>query len=125
MVRKSNSTFREKKFINNPLKNRMLNELFHEGVPVILNEDDQNSMMNSIENRSPYLDRGLLNFTISIRENLFIQKGFNKYLLRSSLKNILPDKIRLNRKKIGFNFNLNSLIDFKDKKTLNWLLNKN
>ena len=44
--------------------------------------------------------------------------------MRSSLKNILPDKIRLNRKKIGFNFNLNSLIDFKDKKTLNWLLNK-
>ena len=46
----------------------MLNELFHEGVPAILNEDDQNSMMNSIENRSPYLDRGLLNFTISIRK---------------------------------------------------------
>lgn len=124
MENKSNQIFKEKKFINNPLKNRMLNELFYEGVPVILNEDDQNSMMNSIENRSPYLDKDLLNYTISIRENLFIQKGFNKYLLRSSLKNILPDKIRLNRKKIGFNFNLNSLVDFKDKKTLNWLLNK-
>ena len=40
----------------------MLNELFHEVVPVILKHDDLNSMYFSIENRSPYLDRDLLDF---------------------------------------------------------------
>ena len=32
----------------------MKNEIFHETVPVILYEDDMNSMRHSIENRSPF-----------------------------------------------------------------------
>jgi hypothetical protein len=40
----------------------MMNELFHEVIPVILKHDDLNSMYYSIENRSPYLDRDLLEF---------------------------------------------------------------
>ena len=102
----------------------MLNELFHESVPVMLYEDDQNSMINGIENRSPFLDTDLINYTLKIPSKLFIQNGYNKYLLREALKDILPDKIRLNRKKIGFNFDLNSLIDLKNSKTQNWLLEK-
>jgi asparagine synthase (glutamine-hydrolysing) len=42
------------------LRNRMLNELFHEVVPVILKHDDLNSMYYSVENRSPFLDKDLL-----------------------------------------------------------------
>ena len=41
----------------------MFNELFHEVVPVILCKDDLNSMMNSIENRSPFLDSKLYEFS--------------------------------------------------------------
>ncbi len=44
--------------------NRMLNELFHEAVPVILHEDDLNAMYFSIENRSPFLDRELFEFSL-------------------------------------------------------------
>ena len=47
------------------LKNRLHNELLHEIVPVILQHDDSNSMYNSIENRSPYLDRDLLDFSLT------------------------------------------------------------
>ena len=46
----------EKFFTENILRNRMLNEMFYEIVP-ILKHDDNNSMMYSVENRSPYLDR--------------------------------------------------------------------
>ena len=49
--------FYEKKYSNSLLKNRMLNELFHELVPLINNEDDMNEMRMSIENRSPFLTR--------------------------------------------------------------------
>ena len=35
----------------------MMNELFYEIVPVLLHEDDLNSMNFSIENRTPYLDK--------------------------------------------------------------------
>ena len=46
------------------LRNRMLNELFAEAVPVILHEDDLNAMYFSIENRSPFLDRALYEFSL-------------------------------------------------------------
>ena len=51
----------------------MLNELFHELVPLINNEDDMNSMRMSIENRSPFLNKDILNFTMSLNSNLFIK----------------------------------------------------
>ena len=48
------------------IKNRMLNELFHESVPVIY-EDDMNSLMHSIENRSP-LNTELVKHTVLRRK---------------------------------------------------------
>lgn len=124
-ILKKNFLFDQKKYHSDILKDRMLNELFHESVPVMLYEDDQNSMKNGIENRSPFLDTDLLRYSLKIQSNLFIQNGYNKYLLREALKDILPDRIRLNRKKIGFNFDLNSLIDLNNNEIQNWLLEKN
>jgi asparagine synthase (glutamine-hydrolysing) len=111
-------------FCKDVLKNRMLNELFYESVPVILFEDDQNSMQNSIENRSPFLDKELIEYLYSIPSKNYIQNGFNKFLLRNSMKDILIDKVRLDRKKVGFNFDINNLIDLNNKKNLDFLLNK-
>ena len=45
-------------------------------------------------------------FSIILRSSIpteyFIQKGFNKYILRESMKGILNEKVRLDRKKKGF-----------------------
>ena len=40
----------------------MLNEIYFETIPQILNEDDQNHMFSSVENRSPFLDADLVDF---------------------------------------------------------------
>jgi asparagine synthase (glutamine-hydrolysing) len=104
------------------LRNRMLNELMFEATPVILHEDDLNSMKYSIENRSPYLDSKLFNFAFSIPSELLIQKGFGKYLLREAANGILNDKVRLDIQKKGFNASINSIVDFKDKNTRDFLL---
>ena len=48
----------------------MLNEIYHESVPVINYEDDLNSK-ESIENRSPFLNKELLNFTMSLLKNVY------------------------------------------------------
>ena len=45
--------FTEMNYADSLLRNRMMNEMFHESVPVILHEDDLNAMYYSIENRSP------------------------------------------------------------------------
>ena len=115
----------QKNFTDDILRNRMLNEIFHEVVPVILKHDDHNSMMNSVENRSPFLDKKLLTLANSIPSNYLIRKGYQKYILRESLKDILTDEIRLDRSKKGFNASINSVVDFSNKETINKIFNKN
>ena len=106
--------FVEEHYCENLLRNRMLNELFHEGTRVILHEDDLNSMMYSIENRSPYLDSRLFAVAYSIPNEWLIQEGFGKYVLREAVSGILNEKVRLDRRKRGFNASINSLVDFND-----------
>ena len=115
MLKKNKISFYEENYSSNKLKNRMCNELFHESVPVILKEDDCNSMYNSIENRSPFLSKKLANYCLSMKKNNFIQNAYSKYVLRDSMKGILNDKIRLNRKKVGFNSNIKSILNLNNK----------
>jgi len=114
--------FTEVDFFNSLMRKRMMNELFHEITPVILHEDDLNSMMYSIENRSPFLDSRLFEFMFSVPSEYLIKNGYGKYLLRESVKGVLNDKVRLDRQKKGFNASINSLIDLTDKKVHDELL---
>ena len=97
------------------LKNKLISQIPERLYP-ILYMDDLNSMMNSIENRTPFLDTKLAEYLFSIPPNLFIQKGYSKYLLRKSMQNILNDKIRNMRRKYGFNASLSSFNDINKKK---------
>ena len=114
--------FTEKQFCHSLLRNRMLNELFAEVTPVILHEDDLNSMLYSVENRSPYLDSHLFSFAYSIPNEHLIKDGYNKYVLRSAMEGILNEKVRTDRKKKGFNASIYSLINFDDEQTIEYLL---
>lgn len=115
--------FSEKIFTKSLLRNRMLNELFHEATPLVLHEDDLNSMFYSVENRSPYLDTNLQRFAYSIPTQHLIKNGYGKYVLREALKGILNDTVRLDRRKKGFNASINSIIDLQDLETKDYLLN--
>ena len=113
LIKKKNNLIHKEKFYSKSnLKNKMMNELFKESVPVILECDDFNAMMYSIENRSPFLDNKLAEYTLSLPVNSYIKNGYAKYLLREAMRGILDDKIRLDREKKGFNANLSSLLDF-------------
>lgn len=59
------------------------------------------SMSNSLETRSPLLDQHLMEFMASLPSSLKINRFNLKYILKESLKDILPGKI-LNRPKRGF-----------------------
>ena len=81
-------------------------------------------MYNSIENRSPFLSKKLVKYSLSIPTNQYINNSYSKYPLRYAMKNILNDEIRLNRKKMGFNSNLKSITNF-DQNSLFEFLNQN
>jgi asparagine synthase (glutamine-hydrolysing) len=103
--------FAETAFTDSLLRNRMMNEMFHEAVPVILHEDDLNAMYYSIENRSPFLDRELFEFCYSIPSRYLIQDGRAKAVLRDAMRGIVPDPIIDNRRKVGFNAPIFSFLD--------------
>jgi asparagine synthase (glutamine-hydrolysing) len=96
------------------LRNRMLNELFHESVPVILHEDDLNAMSFSIENRSPFLDRDLYEWACEVPTRHLVQRGMAKAVLRDAMRGIVPDKILDNRRKVGFNAPVLDFLDVDD-----------
>ncbi len=106
--------FREERFTDDLLRNRMLNELRHEAVPVILHEDDLNSMYYSVENRSPYLDRDLFEFCGKIPTRHLIQNGRAKAVLRASMRGIVPDVVLDSPRKVGFNAPIFSFLDPRD-----------
>ena len=115
--------YQEAMFTGNLLRNRMFNELFHEVTPMILHEDDLNSMFYSIENRSPYLDTRLQQFAYSIPPQHLIREGFGKHVLREAVSGILNDQVRLDRRKKGFNASINSIFDLRDAEVRDYLLN--
>ncbi len=113
--------FKEIKPTSSLLKNRLLNELFFENVPVYNHEGDLNFMEHSIELRSPFLSKDLYDFMQSVPDKYFMMKGYNKYILRKIGKEYLPNKIVSNRIKTAFNFSIFNLLNFKSKKIIDYV----
>jgi asparagine synthase (glutamine-hydrolysing) len=117
-----NEPFAEARYSASVLRNRMLNELFHEAVPVILHEDDLNAMYYSIENRSPFLDRALFEHSCKIPTRHLMRDGYAKAVLRDAMRGIAPAEILDNRRKVGFNAPIFEFLDPRDPATRDALL---
>jgi len=104
------------------MRNRMLNEIFHEATPVILHEDDSNAMYFSVENRSPFLDRRLFEYCNKVPTEHLIKDGKAKSLLRESMREIVPDCVLDNPRKVGLNAPIKDLLDVKNKNVVQELL---
>jgi asparagine synthase (glutamine-hydrolysing) len=98
------------------LRNRMLNEMFKEVVPVILHEDDLNAMSVSVENRSPFLDRNLFETATKTPTRHLVRDGRAKAVLRGAMRGIVPDRILDSRRKVGFNAPILDLIDLSSRR---------
>lgn len=121
-IKKKLFKFRENKYCDSLMKNRMINEMTNEIVPNILKEDDLNAMYNSIENRSPYLDSNLFQDCLNMPSKNYIQNGMAKWPLRKIVEGLVPNKIRLKKEKVGFNANISDAIDLTKKKDRDFLL---
>lgn len=76
--------------------------LFNMGIQALLHYEDRNSMAHSIESRLPFLDYRLVEFCLQLPDQLKINKGIRKYILRESMKPHLPDAIYSRLDKLGF-----------------------
>lgn len=91
-----------KKFADLDTIQRALYTDCHSILPDIFFEKvDKATMASGVEARVPFLDNELAAYVMSLPSNYKVQKNMKKYLLRKSLRNIVPDKV-LNAEKKGF-----------------------
>ncbi|MCX7877644.1 MAG: asparagine synthase (glutamine-hydrolyzing) [Ignavibacteria bacterium] len=84
------------------LQERLYEDLTKYSLPNLLRYEDRNSMAFSIEARTPFLDWRLVKLAMETPVVYKIYRGWTKWLLRNSMKGILPLKILERKDKKGF-----------------------
>lgn len=73
-----------------------------EFLQVLLRYEDRNSMAFSIESRVPFLDHRLVELTLALDDQLKINNGWSKYVLRKAVEKKLPPPVVWRKDKKGF-----------------------
>lgn len=84
--------------------NRRLYAMFHGNVlPTILRNFDRLSMAHGVEVRMPFMDWRLVVFVMSLPEQMKFADGQTKWIARHAMRGLMPEVIRTNLRKTGFN----------------------
>ncbi len=83
------------------MRHRQILDIDKFSIPGLCRYEDRNSMANSLEMRIPFLDYRLVSFCLNLRNDIKIQNGWTKYILRKVMTD-LPNEIRYRRDKKGF-----------------------
>jgi asparagine synthase (glutamine-hydrolysing) len=86
----------------NNLANRLSYDLLAGSIIELLKYEDTNSMAFSIESRVPFLFHPMIEYLFKLPMSTKINGRWTKYILRESMKGILPERIRMRRGKLGF-----------------------
>ncbi len=97
-----NGTISEREIDRSSLRTYTLDLLNRYSLPMLLHFEDRNSMAFSIESRVPFLDYRLVEMAINLPDDLKLKNGVTKFVLRESMKGIIPNDIYNRHDKIGF-----------------------
>ena len=84
------------------LAGRQIEDVQRWSIPTLLRYEDRNSMGHGVETRLPFMDYRLVELALALPARLKIANGFGKWAIRDVTQEVVPDFIRLNRKKRGF-----------------------
>jgi asparagine synthase (glutamine-hydrolysing) len=93
------------------LAERQKADLTFASLPALLHNEDRNSMAHSIESRLPFLDYKLVEFTVNCPGTVKFRHGWSKWLLRETMKGIMPEDVRVRKSKLGFDAPLETWMD--------------
>ena len=79
----------------------LLEEFLVKTLPSLLRNFDRASMMNGIEIRMPFMDYRLVAKVFSMPTSYKLNQGFTKWILRTSMKSLMPETIRTRTFKVG------------------------
>jgi asparagine synthase (glutamine-hydrolysing) len=84
--------------------NIRLYQIFHCTIlPTILRNFDRLSMAHGVEVRMPFMDWRLVTYVMSLPDDAKNGEGVSKLIARKAMAGYLPESIRLNKQKVGFN----------------------
>lgn len=93
-------------YFNDPDTSSYFNKMTHfdmqGSLPGLLQVEDRVSMSVSIESRVPLLDRRIVDLISRMPAGMKFKGGEMKYLLKKTVKNIMPEKIMERKDKMGF-----------------------
>jgi asparagine synthase (glutamine-hydrolysing) len=84
------------------LRHHLRSQLLSFGFNQILHYEDQSSMSESVEIRSPFIDYRLMELAFSLPDEALFSGGVTKRVLREAFATRLPASILHNHRKIGF-----------------------
>src|SRR5262249_14983954 len=80
----------------------LLSNLRHDTLPMIVHYEDRGAMRYSVEERFPFLDFRLLEWTLRLPTSFLVSCGFTTPLMPAAVAKLLPDKVRERTTKLGF-----------------------
>jgi len=93
-------------YFNNPETKSYFNKMTHfdmfGSLPGLLQVEDRVSMSVSIESRVPLLDRRIVDLISKMPTGMKFKGGEMKYLLKKTIKDIMPSEIMNRKDKMGF-----------------------
>src|SRR5690606_30807269 len=79
-----------------------LAQLLKSSLPALLHWEARDSMAHSVESRVPFLDYRLVEFALGLPDDLKLNAGVTKVVLREAMCGVLPEAVRSRTDKIGF-----------------------
>ena len=84
------------------MQRMQLDDLFVDTLPMLLRMEDRSSMAFSLEARVPLLDHHVVDYGLSLPDDLKIRNGWSKFAVRRAMQGIVPDVVRMRKTKLGF-----------------------
>lgn len=82
--------------------------LERESLPLYLRVEDRNSMAQSVEVRLPFMDYRLIALAFRLGSEWKLRGGYNKFVLRESMRGRIPEVVRARPRKFGFPTSVNA-----------------
>lgn len=79
-----------------------VDDILLDTLPQLLRMEDRSSMAFSLEARVPLLDHRLVEYGLSLPDNLKVRNGWSKYAVRQAILGSVPESVRLRKTKLGF-----------------------
>jgi len=84
------------------LGQRLGSDLMQFSLPVLLRYEDRNTMAFGVESRVPFVDHVFVEWLATLPADMRLAGGWTKRILREALIDLLPERVRTRKSKLGF-----------------------